>query len=96
MVKVRMPLFSMSASGGFGDGLVFQGGVTGVRVCKRVGPGRREAGGQSAVRASYSSAASAWWGLHVHEREFYCFLGSQVSMSGFSYYMGRTLGGVSQ
>ena len=94
MAKVSGPLFSMTAAGTVGDGICFQKGPGGHRVTLKPVHRDLRAASQLAHRASYQSAVSYWKSLHVHEKEFYNFLGHQIQITGFNYCVGRCLEGL--
>ncbi len=72
MAKVRGPLFSSDAAGGFGRSLLFRGGPGGSRVSRHPALSRKPSGGptaaQEAQRAAYAAAVAAWHALSPEER----------------------------
>lgn len=93
MAKVSGPMFSVGAHGTIGEAITFKGSPSGPRVTVKPVHKDRKSDGQLVQRTSYDAAVSYWWGLHVHEREFYNYLGDQIGMTGFNYCVGRYLEG---
>ena len=87
MAKTTGPLFSVEAHGTIGNSISYQKGSGGNRVT--IKPVHRDAqsAGQLSNRSTYQSGVAAWHNLHVHSKEFYNYLGEQLSMTGFNYAM---------
>ena len=93
MAKVTGPMFSMTASGTIGDGLTYRKGKVGCHVLRKQIHHDTAKATQLTQRASYSSAIVFWKSLHVHEKEFYNYLGDQQGITGYNYAIGQFLEG---
>lgn len=91
MAKLTGPLHSLSAAGGIGNTVLFQGSATGAIARRFFSPSNPRTAAQTARRIAYQSAVADWHALTAEEKSQWKEAGKARHITGFNAFLSATL-----